>query len=140
MLKTGTDSCSVLTELVLIRNGLTEASDGNPEISTSQSQRISLVDADRLQLVPELNKRPPGLSQEAVDRLQLEVFMNTEHIIDDDPTTITSTDCSICLESFTDGDKLIHLPCEHKFHHACLDRWVRSCGDCPYCRQRIDVN
>ncbi|XP_022148717.1 probable E3 ubiquitin-protein ligase RHY1A [Momordica charantia] len=30
------------------RNGLTEASDGNPEISTSQSQRISLVDADRL--------------------------------------------------------------------------------------------
>lgn len=123
------------------RNTLAEASDVSPEILTSRSQRISLVDADRIRLVPAPSKRPPGLSQDAINRLQLEVFINTEHIIDDDmTTTTTSKDCSICLESFTDGDKLIHLPCEHKFHHACLDRWIRTCGECPYCRQHIVVN
>ncbi|KAL4036563.1 hypothetical protein IC575_000113 [Cucumis melo] len=119
------------------RNALVEASNGNPEISTSRSQRISLIDADRMRLVAVPSKRPPGLSQGAINRLQLEVFINTDRIIDDNVMTITSTDCSICLESFTDGDKLIHLPCEHKFHHACLDRWIRTCGECPYCRQHI---
>ncbi|XP_038888994.1 probable E3 ubiquitin-protein ligase RHY1A [Benincasa hispida] len=123
------------------RNALVEALDGSPEISTNRSQRISLVDADRMQLVPAPSKRPPGLSQDAIDRLQLEVFINTEHIIDDDvTTTTTSNECSICLESFTDGDVLIHLPCEHKFHHACLDRWIRTCGECPYCRQHVVIN
>lgn len=125
-----------------IRNGLVEALDWSPEISASRSQMISLEDADRLRLVPAVSKRPPGLSQEAINCLQLERFIDIEqHIIDDDLTMIrTSNDCSICLDSFIDGDKLIHLPCKHKFHHACLEPWIRTCGECPYCRQHIVVN
>ncbi|XLS72453.1 hypothetical protein HN51_029318 [Arachis hypogaea] len=74
-----------------------------------------------------LQEKPPGLSQEALESLHVEVFSSRD----------TGEDCSICLESFVDGDQLICLPCHHRFHSACLDPWVRCCGDCPYCRRHI---
>jgi hypothetical protein len=76
--------------------------------------------------------KPPGLSEEALNSLNWEVY-STLGVAD------ISWDCSICLESFTEGDKLICLPCQHRFHAACLDPWLRACGDCPYCRSGILV-
>ncbi|XP_022897751.1 E3 ubiquitin-protein ligase RNF181-like [Olea europaea var. sylvestris] len=51
----------------------------------------------------------------------------------------SSMECSICLESFCEGDELICLPCGHRFHLCCLDPWIRTCGDCPCCRRRVNV-
>jgi hypothetical protein len=49
-------------------------------------------------------------------------------------------ECSICLERCADsGDGLIQLRCRHIFHSACLDRWLRSHADCPYCRATVRV-
>lgn len=90
----------------------------------------------RSQLLQDLNEKPPGLTQEAIDCLHLEVFSSRETGLE----SRVLQDCSICLESFTDGDELICLPCGHKFHSACLDPWIRCCGDCPYCRRGIVVN
>ncbi|KAL2324257.1 hypothetical protein Fmac_023315 [Flemingia macrophylla] len=90
----------------------------------------------RSQFLQELNKKPPGLTQEAFDCLHQEVFRSSE--IGSESRVLQ--DCGICLEPFTDGDELIRLPCEHKFHSVCLDPWVRCCGDCPYCRRCIVVN
>ncbi|KAK4757457.1 hypothetical protein SAY87_018758 [Trapa incisa] len=75
-------------------------------------------------------KKPPGLSQHALDQLHVEVFIDSEKGRE-------SLDCSICLDNFLKGDKLICLPCKHTFHTHCLDPWVRTCGDCPYCRKVI---
>ncbi|OWM79174.1 probable E3 ubiquitin-protein ligase RHY1A isoform X2 [Punica granatum] len=81
-------------------------------------------------------EKPPGLSQEALDQLHVEIFSyymkEKEGMMER-----KSQDCSICLENFMEGDKLICLPCEHWFHSTCLDPWVRTCGDCPYCRKGI---
>ncbi|WCJ17902.1 RING/U-box superfamily protein [Euphorbia peplus] len=97
---------------------------------------VSTNSAERLQLIQEsYKKKPPGLSSEDINCLQLEIFSSSEK----GEIGRLSRDCSICLESFTEGDKLIHLPCEHRFHSVCLDRWIRSCGDCPYCRRDIVV-
>lgn len=90
----------------------------------------------RFQLLPETSSKPPGLTQEALDCLHLEVFSSS----DMESESRILIDCGICLESFTDGDKLIHLQCGHKFHSVCLDPWIRSCGDCPYCRRCIVVS
>ncbi|XP_027366877.1 probable E3 ubiquitin-protein ligase RHY1A [Abrus precatorius] len=90
----------------------------------------------RSQLLQELNKKPPGLTQEALKCLHQEVFSSMEIELESG----VLHDCSICLESFIDGDELIRLACGHKFHSACLDPWVRCCGDCPYCRRCIVVN
>lgn len=91
---------------------------------------------ERSQFLQELNEKPPGLTQEALNCLHVEVFSSIETGLE----SRVLQDCGICLESFTDGDELIHLPCGHKFHSACLDPWIRSCGDCPYCRRCIVVN
>ncbi|TRX97540.1 hypothetical protein FHL15_001818 [Xylaria flabelliformis] len=43
--------------------------------------------------------------------------------------------CSICTEDFTVGEDVRVLPCNHKFHPACVDPWlVNVSGTCPLCR------
>ncbi|KAI0997751.1 hypothetical protein K3495_g10437 [Podosphaera aphanis] len=43
--------------------------------------------------------------------------------------------CSICTEDFKAGEDLRVLPCNHKFHPACVDPWLLNvCGTCPLCR------
>ncbi|KAI8956033.1 hypothetical protein F4801DRAFT_574236 [Xylaria longipes] len=43
--------------------------------------------------------------------------------------------CSICTEDFTKGEDVRVLPCNHKFHPACVDPWlVNVSGTCPLCR------
>ncbi|KAJ8768887.1 hypothetical protein K2173_023882 [Erythroxylum novogranatense] len=82
--------------------------------------------------------RPPGLTPESLGCLQSEVFSSLENHSEnvDSP----SLDCGICLENFMKGDELIRLPCGHRFHSACLDPWIRICGDCPFCRRDIIVS
>ncbi|GMI88286.1 hypothetical protein like AT1G49850 [Hibiscus trionum] len=105
------------------------------EFSTGLEARSSPLtsETERFQLLHETSKKPPGLTQEAVDCLPLEVFSSQEV----DLERKTSRDCSICLESFGEEDVLTRLPCGHRFHFACLGPWVRTCGDCPYCRRSI---
>jgi len=43
--------------------------------------------------------------------------------------------CSICTEDFTIGEEVRVLPCNHKFHPACVDPWLLNVsGTCPLCR------
>ncbi|KAK4847478.1 hypothetical protein QYF36_002357 [Acer negundo] len=124
---------------------LVEAGDWGAETSTGSSTRGSpfaefTSEIERLQIMQEAKrKKPPGLTKEALDCLHLEVFNNYEIGMEAELPK-AALDCSICLESFVDGDELIRLPCQHRFHSVCLDPWVRSCGDCPYCRRDILVN
>jgi hypothetical protein len=58
------------------------------------------------------------------------------------PEARDSAECSICLQTL--GKKPFVLDCGHKFHHACIGRWLnspmglqRSRGahcSCPMCR------
>jgi hypothetical protein len=43
--------------------------------------------------------------------------------------------CAICLEEFEDGETVRMLPCEHKFHDACLIPWLTERhSSCPLCK------
>ncbi|KAF2147852.1 hypothetical protein K461DRAFT_73443 [Myriangium duriaei CBS 260.36] len=47
--------------------------------------------------------------------------------------------CSICTDDFEPGQDMRVLPCDHKFHPACVDPWlVNVSGTCPLCR--IDLH
>lgn len=53
--------------------------------------------------------------------------------------------CSICAELYEDttDEKVIVLPCAHKFHGECVNPWLRQNKGCPECRVRpetIDVD
>lgn len=46
--------------------------------------------------------------------------------------------CTICIEDFCEGDEQRTLPCFHRFHTACVDRWLERNGACPICKHRVD--
>ena len=48
--------------------------------------------------------------------------------------------CSICLEEFVVPNRIIVLPCEHKFHSDCIKSWISQDSSCPICRQRISTS
>ncbi|XP_029712520.2 uncharacterized protein LOC109428046 [Aedes albopictus] len=47
------------------------------------------------------------------------------------PRTIAST-CSICLDMIVSARV---LPCQHRFHAACIELWMRQSATCPVCRK-----
>lgn len=45
--------------------------------------------------------------------------------------------CSICLTKITSD--ITTLPCNHKFHTSCIDKWKESGKNtCPYCRKEFE--
>ncbi|CAM9001797.1 unnamed protein product [Rhodiola kirilowii] len=54
------------------------------------------------------------------------------------PFTPESSDCSVCLTKFEEGDKIRKLKCKHIFHKDCLDRWLeQEFATCPLCRREV---
>lgn len=81
------------------------------------------------------NKRKPSdASWGALCDLNSEVFRNPKESRN---IRESAESCSICLESFDEGDGLIRLHCGHRFHPTCLQPWVQTCRRCPYCRANI---
>lgn len=55
-----------------------------------------------------------------------------------DGSALHTTDCSVCLGEFHDGESLRLLPkCSHAFHQQCIDTWLKSHSNCPLCRSNI---
>uniref|UniRef100_A0A7S0ZR69 RING-type domain-containing protein n=1 Tax=Noctiluca scintillans TaxID=2966 RepID=A0A7S0ZR69_NOCSC len=42
--------------------------------------------------------------------------------------------CSVCMNSFADGDEIRTLLCQHVFHKECIDTWLARRSECPVCR------
>ncbi|KAM3421774.1 Receptor-like proteiny region, transmembrane domain- and RING domain-containing protein 3 [Cercospora zeina] len=51
------------------------------------------------------------------------------------PDETLNQGCSICTEDFEVGEDQRVLPCDHRFHPACIDPWLLNVsGTCPLCR------
>ena len=40
----------------------------------------------------------------------------------------------MCMEAFKRGQKVMALPCEHRFCALCIQRWLADHITCPVCR------
>jgi DNA-directed RNA polymerase subunit RPC12/RpoP len=94
-----------------------------------------LNEGSRNDSFPSLNQGSTslGLSEMLINLLPKEKFV---------PNATGSSrqdDCSICLEQFQLWQKLVCLPCNHKFHSECLRPWLESHVQCPYCRAKISI-
>jgi hypothetical protein len=44
-------------------------------------------------------------------------------------------ECAICLDGVEGAAK--EMPCGHRFHGECLERWLGVHGNCPVCRREL---
>ncbi len=49
--------------------------------------------------------------------------------------------CAICLDALQDGDeRMVTLPCNHKYHPSCIGEWQKRSESCPLCRMDTSVS
>lgn len=48
--------------------------------------------------------------------------------------------CVICLEEWEAGEKAKQMPCKHRFHGECIEKWLNIHGSCPVCRHEMPVD
>ncbi|CAF0886511.1 unnamed protein product [Rotaria sp. Silwood1] len=66
-----------------------------------------------------------------------------EHLIECYPTTtaedasVVGVLCDICLNEYKPDDKLRTIPCLHRFHSKCIDKWLKKNSKCPMCRSDL---
>jgi hypothetical protein len=46
--------------------------------------------------------------------------------------------CSVCLDVILCEQKVTILPCTHRFHSTCVDKWLLIKAICPICKTRIN--
>lgn len=52
--------------------------------------------------------------------------------------TVLGKPCMVCLENFQKGDKVLELPCKHKYHGKCISRWLlKYRPTCPVCAKDV---
>ncbi|CAN6280340.1 unnamed protein product [Urochloa humidicola] len=74
---------------------------------------------------------PDGLDETLINKITVCKYKRGDGFVD-------STDCSVCLGEFRDGESLRLLPkCSHTFHLPCIDTWLKSHSNCPLCRCNI---
>lgn len=87
-----------------------------------------------------------GMNKESIDELpnveyhiptQCNRDKDSKNTIDesDKERTTNFTDCSICLEQFSEGDTVKKLKCKHIFHPECIQQWLSKEASCPLCRK-----
>ena len=45
--------------------------------------------------------------------------------------------CAVCLCDAEEGEEIKTLPCAHRFHAKCVDRWLRGHRSCPMCKSDV---
>ncbi|KAH6806998.1 hypothetical protein C2S51_028106 [Perilla frutescens var. frutescens] len=48
--------------------------------------------------------------------------------------------CVICLEEWEAGERAKRMPCKHRFHGECIEKWLNIHGTCPVCRYEMPAD
>ncbi|KAJ0253261.1 E3 ubiquitin-protein ligase MPSR1 [Hirschfeldia incana] len=49
-------------------------------------------------------------------------------------------ECVICLEEWKAEETVKEMPCKHRFHGGCIEKWLGLHGSCPVCRYEMPVD
>lgn len=53
---------------------------------------------------------------------------------------LSEEECSVCLDGFrSSGGVVKEMPCRHRFHGGCIEKWLVMHGSCPLCRYQMPV-
>ncbi|KAK8504906.1 hypothetical protein V6N13_056234 [Hibiscus sabdariffa] len=48
--------------------------------------------------------------------------------------------CTICLEELEVGSEVSRMPCCHRFHGDCIEKWLKQSHSCPICRFQLPTD
>ncbi|KAJ9435981.1 putative E3 ubiquitin-protein ligase HIP1 [Diplonema papillatum] len=75
--------------------------------------------------------------QESIGHVPLTITkrqLSSLPLVEFEPAEAAETMCAICQMNMDPGDQRRVLPCDDKFHSACIDQWLlNSKGTCPCC-------
>jgi len=71
----------------------------------------------------------PPASEDSIQKLA-KIKMTAEDIK-------VCNECTVCQETFEEGEEIMKLPCEHYFHENCVTTWLKMHNSCPTCRKEI---
>lgn len=95
------------------------------EPSSAQSNRSAVRGIAATEATETLNKTsgsPASNVESALDQRQASI-------------AYSNVTCPVCLEDFSDGDRVRRVGCHHLFHTDCIDPWLRKHPACPVCRE-----
>ena len=84
-------------------------------------------------------RQPSGCPREVIDAIPQRVYRKegweTGDWVSKEGEDGLDASCSVCIETFEEGDNLRRLPaCGHVFHRDCIDEWLSHHTTCPNCR------
>ena len=93
-------------------------------------RRCVFADFDQLRFIAYCKVRDSSRFDKRVRSWRLNKHLK-EHLIKSD----SQEECSICLESYQERDKIVQLTCNHIFHKDCIREWLQiKQNNCPLCR------
>eukprot|EP00331_Platyophrya_macrostoma_P009985 CAMPEP_0176433520 /NCGR_PEP_ID=MMETSP0127-20121128/16076_1 /TAXON_ID=938130 /ORGANISM="Platyophrya macrostoma, Strain WH" /LENGTH=272 /DNA_ID=CAMNT_0017815973 /DNA_START=326 /DNA_END=1144 /DNA_ORIENTATION=- len=110
--------------------GLNRDQIDNIEVSEYQAAPVEKVPVGRLKTRNGIHKKPKGDPKKAIkEGIKEAIALQREK---SEPTS--NSTCAICFEDYVNKDKLRKLPCSHKFHKDCIDKWLTMKNNCPVCK------
>lgn len=80
------------------------------------------------------------------NKVQLAIFkycrrkLKVESILEEVPQDSGDDFCAICHEDMENPLTLAKLPCGHRFHRTCVEKWlIRGKLRCPMCNGRVEL-
>jgi len=81
------------------------------------------------------NHGPPPAAKSEVEKIP-ERLVTQNMILDENVVT----ECAVCKESFSVGEKASCLPCKHMYHKECIMPWLERHNTCPVCRYQFKTD
>lgn len=112
-----------LPDRIVLVNPLTQAMvvlQGNPE------------------LVAELLSGREGGGPPPASRASIEA-MKTVEVGKEEEEVAVAGECPVCLDDLGGAEAVVvkEMPCRHRFHGLCIEKWLGMHGSCPVCRFRM---
>ncbi|XP_057811899.1 E3 ubiquitin-protein ligase MPSR1-like [Salvia miltiorrhiza] len=78
---------------------------------------------------------PPKAGRRAASKASIDAMPTVEVASGEDSGS--SEQCAVCLEGWEGGETAREMPCKHRFHGGCIERWLSISGSCPVCRYQM---
>ncbi|XP_071697511.1 uncharacterized protein [Rutidosis leptorrhynchoides] len=117
---------------------------GEEVVSLGSISRVVLLAQALSEVLDEMHRQPLSLSMTMLSlpapESVVDSFLLKNHkrmnASESGPNYVQQ--CYICLVDYEEEDKIRVLPCQHEYHAACVDKWLKEVnGVCPVCRCNV---